>query len=62
MSRSDRIKWISLVFVFFFLSACGGGSNSDGSGTLTLGLTDASTDAYRAVYVTIDEVRVHLGE
>jgi hypothetical protein len=66
MQKSDRSKSIflavTLIFILYFISACGDGSSSDGTGTLTLALTDASTDAYQAVYVTIDEVRVHLGE
>jgi hypothetical protein len=46
------------------LLACGGGGgggSSDGAtgtGTLSLGLTDSSTDKYQAVYVTVDEVQV----
>ena len=40
------------------LAACGGGSGP-AQGTLSMALTDASTDAYRAVYVTISRVEVH---
>lgn len=44
----------------FILSACGSGGSSDGGqGTLTTSLTDASTEDYRAVYVTIARVEVH---
>jgi len=45
----------------FLLSACGGGGGgaTGGTGTLSVALTDASTDDYRAVYVTIKRVDVH---
>jgi hypothetical protein len=46
----------------FVVAACGGGGSSGGDqGTLKTSLTDASTDTYRAVYVTIARVDVHLG-
>ncbi|HMB15022.1 MAG TPA: DUF4382 domain-containing protein, partial [Pelovirga sp.] len=45
------------------LASCGGsgsssGSSSIGDGTLSLELTDSTTEDYRAVYVTIDRVEV----
>jgi hypothetical protein len=51
-----------MLIITVFLAACGSDSGTSGTGRLTLGLTDASTDDYKAVYVTIDEVKVHLGE
>jgi hypothetical protein len=48
------------ILVGMSLTACGGGSNSNpGQGTLSTTLTDASTNAYQAVYVTISRVEVH---
>jgi hypothetical protein len=44
---------------FFCEGGCTGGGGDSSTGTLSVGLTDAATDKYEAVYVTIDEVRVH---
>jgi hypothetical protein len=47
--------------IVLFACGGGGGGSSDGAtgtGTLSVGLTDSSTDKYQAVYVTVDEVQV----
>jgi len=59
--------WIVSSFFTFTFAACGGGGSSSsgtgsGAGTLSLSLSDATTDEYRAVYVTIEEVQVHKDE
>ena len=49
-----------VIFVFIFIGCGGGGgSSSGGTGTLSLSMTDAASD-FAAVYVTIDEVQIHL--
>ena len=62
--RKLQIVLFSLLFGFF-LTACGGSGGSsdsaDGQGTLSTSLTDAATGEYKAVYVTIVRVDVHLG-
>ena len=55
-----------MMLLFLLFTGCSGGSGSGsiesgGTGTLSLWLTDATTLEYRAVYVTIDRVDVHLG-
>jgi hypothetical protein len=54
-----------IAIVSVLVQACGGGgggdSSSGGSGTLSLSMTDASVQGIKAVYVTIDEIQVHLG-
>ena len=60
---------ISLLTIFMGCSGGGGGGGggtsstggSGGTGALSVSLTDATTSAYEAVYVTIDRVEVHLG-
>ena len=56
---------ISLGLVFAL--GCDGGSSSRSSssartGTLSVYMTDAATNGFKAVYVTIDEVWVHKAE
>ena len=62
-----RIMGIELtLFIILTLIGCGGngdtGSTSvSGTGTVSVSLVDKTTYDYEAVYVTIDEVQVHLG-
>ena len=55
---------IAVGFMAIVATGGGGGGGSGviggGSGTLSVGLTDAFTDDYQAVYVTINEVQVHM--
>jgi hypothetical protein len=59
-------KSLGLVFSLLsllFFSACGGsggGSDSGGTGTLSVSLTDAA-GSYKAVYITIEGLEVHTG-
>lgn len=65
MKQRKYLHFFISALLFLVLAACGpggdGGSRYGGSGTLALSLTDASTDQYRAIYITIDEVQIHLG-
>jgi hypothetical protein len=64
LMRRLRFLYLSLAFfAYLILTCCGGGGDGGGTpatGTLSLGLTDQSTDEYKAVYVTIAEVQVHM--
>ena len=56
---------IFLLFTSVFLLACdggggGGGSSSGEIGTVSMSLTDAMSNKFNAVYVTINDVQVHM--
>ena len=55
------LKTVFGMAAIFMLLACSGGSSggSSGSGELSLSLTDAASDLYQAIYVTIDDIQVH---
>jgi len=56
------LKLLSICFSILTLISCsdaGGGSAS--TGTVSLGLTDNSTEEFKAVYITVKNVEVHLG-
>jgi hypothetical protein len=55
------IRFVSPLLIFIFAACGNGGSDSGGGGSLSLELTDAATYQYDAVYVTIEEVLVHIG-
>lgn len=59
--RKSFFVSVSLALFLSVFIGCGGGGGGGGDGTLSLSLTDAATLEYRAVYVTIDRVDVHLG-
>ncbi|MFO1518733.1 MAG: DUF4382 domain-containing protein [bacterium] len=50
-------KLLSLIFPILFLTHCGGGGGE--TGQVKMSLTDAASDQYKAVYVTIDSVEIH---
>lgn len=49
---------VGALFLAVFMASCGGGS-SGATGDLSVSLTDAATDQYNAIYVTVKEVAVH---
>lgn len=70
-NKKKNIRYLSLLcmIILFLISVtvnCGGDDDKDTvaetTGTLYIGLTDASTGSYDAVYVTIEEISIHRGD
>jgi hypothetical protein len=69
--KSSICRLLSVAFLSsVLLTACSGGGSSNSSpddlwddkGTLSVSLTDAATDEYQAVYITVDEVEIYIPE
>ena len=64
MKLAKSLALLFSVTLLLFISACGGGgggsSDSGGTGTLSVSLTD-SAGSYKAVYITIEGIEVHIG-
>ncbi len=70
MKKGKNLLLLTMFLSVFTMWACdggGGGSSTDGiagsagTGSLSLSLTDNSTEEYKAVYITIKYIEVHLG-
>ena len=59
------LSLVASIALCFTLTSCGGGGgggSASGDGTLSVSLTYATSCNYKAVYVTIDEVQVHMSD
>jgi hypothetical protein len=69
LGHLEHISFIILLVFGFSIAGCGGGgsthsdggSSSAGEGTLSVALSDITTDEYKGVYVTISRVDVQPG-
>ena len=66
MKKRKPLLLFALLTAVLTLWSCSGGggsggSKTSGSGTLSLSLADNSTEEYRAVYITVKNIEVHLG-
>ncbi|HQG30766.1 MAG TPA: DUF4382 domain-containing protein [Deltaproteobacteria bacterium] len=59
MTRS-RVCFLAFILAAAVSYGCGSSSSSS-TGTLSLSLSDAASNEYKAIYVTVKEVQVHMG-
>jgi hypothetical protein len=59
MMKKAHMSFLVLVLISLMLHGCGDSSSPASTGTLSLGMTDAASNDYKAVYVTIKQVQVH---
>ena len=62
INRTTLYVLIALLAAVCMITACSNSSSSSETGSLSIGLTDAASDDYNAIYVTIKEVQVHTGD
>lgn len=62
MDTFKSVRWISLLAMMLVSGGFYGCGSSAADGQMSLSLTDAATDQYNGVYVTIDEVQVPRSE
>lgn len=61
MIKKAHVSFLVLFLVSVAFHGCGDSESPSSTGTLSLGLTDAASNDYKAVYVTIKQVQVHKG-
>ncbi|HNY66258.1 MAG TPA: DUF4382 domain-containing protein [Deltaproteobacteria bacterium] len=59
MTKKAYMTYLILFLAMVILNGCSDGSSPASTGTLSVGLTDAASSDFKAVYVTIKQVQVH---
>lgn len=56
---AKTLVWLMTSIMAALIAGCGGGGTREGSGTLSIFLTDAPACGFDKVYVTVDKIRVN---
>jgi hypothetical protein len=59
MIKKAHVSYLIVFLTMLALHGCGDSSSPASTGTLSVGLTDAASSDYKAVYLTIKQVQVH---